>query len=124
MEARKHRLYVVKWRDAHGIKHESNVEETLKAHRPAIYWSAGILVCSDAVGVTITQDMGIPLAADEELTYRTRTFIPRELVEEEFDAGLVIRRNVCRRTRADATKVLNGGVESTPTVPTESSLKL
>ncbi len=90
--AKGHRLYVVRWRDAHGIKHESNRDETLRAHRPAIYWSAGILVQTDAVGVTISQDLGVPLGTDEELTYRSRTFIPRELIEQEFDAGSVERR--------------------------------
>lgn len=100
MKAEQHRLHVVRWRDAHGIKNENNVEDTLKAHRPAIYWSAGVLVKSDSIGVTISQDLGIPLGADEELTYRTRTFIPRELVEEEFDAGLVIRRKRVRPARS------------------------
>lgn len=88
----RHRLHIVKWRDAHGIKSESNRDDTLKAHKPAIYWSAGILVTSDEAGVTLSQDLGIPLGADEELTYRTRTFIPRVLVDFEFDAGLVIRK--------------------------------
>lgn len=86
-----HRLHIVRWRDAHGIKNENNRDDTLKAHRPAIYWSVGILVQSDAAGVTIAQDMGIPLANDEELTYRTRTFIPRELVDAEYDGGKVVR---------------------------------
>lgn len=88
----KHRLHVVCWRDAHGIKTENNREETLRSHRPALYWSAGILVKSDEIGVTIAQDMGMPLDDTEELTYRTRTFIPRELVESECDAGALIRR--------------------------------
>lgn len=91
LPAAKHRLHIVKWRDAHGIKREDTVEDTLKEHRPAIYWSAGILVRSDAVGVTTAQDLGIPQGPDEQLSYRSRTFIPRELVVEEFDAGLVIR---------------------------------
>lgn len=97
-----HRLHIVRWRDAHGIKNENNRDDTLKSHRPAIYWSAGILVQSDAVGVTIAQDLGVPLASDEELTYRTRTFIPRELVEEEFDAGSVVRtkRITLKQTQA------------------------
>ena len=93
-----HRLYVVRWRDAHGIKNENNREDVMKAHRPAIYWSVGVLVHSDVIGITIAQDMGIPLASDEELTYRTRTFIPRELIEMEFDAGAVIRKPRKKKT--------------------------
>lgn len=92
MEAKKHRVHIVLWRDAHGIKHESNRDETLRAHKAALYISAGILVQSDAVGVTLTQDMGLPLADDEELTYRTRTFILRELVVDEWDTGPAVRR--------------------------------
>lgn len=97
MEAKRHRLWVVRWRDAHGIKHESNRDETLKAHRPAVYVSAGILVQSDPVGVTITQDLGLPLGDDEELSYRTRTFIPRELVVDEWDCGPALRRPHTRK---------------------------
>ena len=83
-----HRLHVVCWRDAHGNQNENNREEVLKAHKPLIYWSAGILVQSDTVGVTIAQD----LSKDDEPTYRTRTFIPRELVDAEFDAGILMRK--------------------------------
>ena len=86
------RIHVVRWRDAHGIKGEGTLEEVMLAHRPAIYWSAGIFVASDAMGVTIAQDYGLPLDKDYALTYRTRTFIPRELVEEEFDVGPITRR--------------------------------
>lgn len=88
----KHKLVVVQWRDAHGIKGEDNLDTVLKAHKPAIYYSAGVLVHSDTVGVTIAQDLGVPLADDEETTYRTRTFIPRELVIEERVVGPVVRK--------------------------------
>ena len=95
-----HRLWVVKWKDAHGIKDENNREDTLKAHRSAIYYTSGTLVHSDAVGVTITQDVGIPLAEDEETTFRTRTFIPRELVLEERDAGALIKAPKVKHEKA------------------------
>ena len=91
MDTPKIRLHVVRWRDAHGTKAENNRDETLLIHKPAIYWSAGILVQSDEKGITLAQDFGLPLTVDYETTYRTRSFIPRELVEEEYDAGLVIR---------------------------------
>lgn len=86
-----HRLCVVRWRDAHYEPGEDIHSEALKIHKPAIYWTAGILIQSDAIGVTIGQDLGLPLNPEGERTYRTRTFIPRELIEEEFDAGMVIR---------------------------------
>ena len=86
------RLHVVKWRDAHGVKGEAGKGEVLTVHRPAIYWSAGILVQSDEHGVTIASDLGLPLGDDYETTYRTRTFIPRVLIDEEFDAGALMRR--------------------------------
>jgi hypothetical protein len=107
-----HRLHVVQWRDAHGISSENNRDDTLKAHRPTIYWSAGILVQSDTVGVTITQDLGVPEASGEELTYRTRTFIPRELVVAEFDAGKVIRKPSVRKVRPSPS--------TTPDTPADS----
>lgn len=88
----KARIRAVLWRDAHGVKDEDNLADTLRSHRPALYWSVGVLVKSDEIGVTISQDLGIPLGDDEETTYRTRTFIPRELVEREYDAGPVYRR--------------------------------
>lgn len=107
-----HRLHLVRWRDAHGDPNEDNRDESLKTHRPAIYWSAGILVQSDALGVTITQDLGLPLVPDASFTYRTRTFIPRELVEAEFDVGPVIRQprriRACRLSPADATTTAAG----------------
>ena len=87
-----HRLHVVKWRDAHGIKTEAGKGEVLAVHKPAIYWSAGILVLSDERGVTLASDLGMPLGDDYETTYRTRTFIPRVLIDDEYDAGALIRR--------------------------------
>ncbi len=94
-----HRLSLVRWRDAHSIANEDSREETLKSHRPVIYWTAGVLVQSDAMGITIAQDLGMADATDY-LTYRTRTFIPRELVEEEFDLGPVIRTKRVRQNKA------------------------
>ena len=86
------KLHTVLWRDAHGMKDEDTKEDILKVHKPALYWSAGILVESDEEGVTLAQDYGLPLSEGGEITYRTRTFIPRVLIDEEFDAGQVIRK--------------------------------
>lgn len=91
-----HRLVVVKWRDAHGISSEGTREEVLKAHTPAIYYSAGVLVESDTAGVTLAQDYATPDALNAG-TYRTRTFIPRELVEAEWYVGAVVRDQGQRR---------------------------
>ena len=85
------RLCLVRWRDAHGTKSEDTLDTALKIHKPAIYWSVGVLLKSDAAGVTIAQDYGLPLE-EEGVTYRTRSFINRELIEEEFDIGPLIRR--------------------------------
>ena len=87
-----HRLVVVKWRDAHGTREENNYDLTLKAHKPAIYYTAGVLVHSDDVGVTVSQDLGVPLGDDEEVSYRQRSFIPRGMVDEERIVGPVVKK--------------------------------
>ena len=87
-----YRLCLVHWSDAHGIKTEGNRDEVLLVHKPAEYWTIGTLVKSDEAGVTVAQDLGLPLTQDFEMTYRNRTFIPRNIVIDEFDVGPVIRR--------------------------------
>ncbi len=96
----KARICVVRWRDAHGIKTEANHADAIKDHRAAIYWSVGVLVQSDAAGITLAQDLGIPLDESEETTYRSRTFVPRELVEEEILLGNVIRKQRVKKVAA------------------------
>lgn len=89
---KKHRLYIVHWNDAHGVKAEAGLDEVLTVHKPAEYWSTGTLVKSDEMGVTLAQDLGLPLGRDYETTYRSRTFILRVLIIDEFDGGPTIKR--------------------------------
>ncbi len=87
----KPRLIVVKWHDAHYASEEVEAEDAHKRHKDAIYYTGGILVKSDETGVTVAQDFGLPVEETDKYSFRTRTFIPRSLVEEEFDVGPVIR---------------------------------
>lgn len=86
------RLVIVRWRDAHWVSDEADVDEAHKRHVSAIFWSAGILVKSDEKGVTLAMDFGLPIEETDKHSWRTRSFIPRELVEEEIDAGLLVRK--------------------------------
>ena len=91
------RLWLVCWRDAHGLRGADTREHVLRSHKPAIYWTCGVLVASDDVGVTVAQDYGLPMSEGDEVTYRTRTFIPRVLIEFETDAGKLIRKARLRK---------------------------
>ena len=88
----KPRLRVVKWRDAHYVSDEVTTEDSGKRHKAAHYWSAGILVKSDESGVTLAMDYGLPLEDTDGFSWRTRSFIPRELIELELDAGPLLRK--------------------------------
>ena len=87
----KPRLCIVKWLDAHFINEEASHESVEKCHKPSVYWSAGVLVKSDETGVTLAMDYGLPLEDNNEFSYRTRSFIPRRLVEAEIDAGALMK---------------------------------
>lgn len=69
------------WNDAHYSTDESDASDV--THRPWIYTTVGILVKSDNTGLTIAQDEG------EDGKYRSRTFIPRGMIMQEWDIGLV-----------------------------------
>lgn len=86
------KIVVVRWRDAHGESSEVSQDEALTFHTPAIYYSTGVLVISDEKGVTVAQDYGLPRTAEEGTSYRTRTFVPRELIEEEYIVGRLVKR--------------------------------
>lgn len=88
----KPRLVVVKWHDAHYASEEVEAEDAHKRHKNAIYYTGGILVKSDETGVTVAQDFGLPVEEADKFSFRTRTFIPRSLIEEEFDVGPLIRK--------------------------------
>jgi len=89
------------WRDAHGISGENNYNDVLRAHKPAVYISAGILFKSDEAGVTIFTDYGVVLDEGDENTYRTRTFIPRVLIDDEFDRGPLTRGIRKKKVKVD-----------------------
>lgn len=87
----KPKLCIVKWKDAHYVSDEVTVEDSGKRHKAAYYWSAGILVKSDSDGVTLAMDYGLPLEDTDGHSWRTRSFIPRELIELEIPAGQLLR---------------------------------
>lgn len=86
------KLWVVKWGDAHGQSSESELAGVLELHREATYYSVGVLVKSDETGVTIAQDYGVPMGPGDAVTYRTRTFILRSMVRDEWSAGLLFKQ--------------------------------
>ena len=57
----------------------------------------------------IAQDYGLPMKDGDSFTYRSRTFIPRELVEEEYEVGRLIRK----RRNAPIKSVLQQSEETT-----------
>lgn len=71
----------VVWNDAHYSTDEQDASEI--THRPWIYVTVGILVKSDETGVTVAQDEG------EDGKYRSRTFVPRAMIQQEWDIGQV-----------------------------------
>lgn len=99
------RLTIVKWRDAHFMSDEAEIDDAHKRHQSAIYWSAGILVKSDAKGVTLAMDFGLPVEETDKQSWRTRSFIPRELIEDEIDAGLLMRKKKKEKKIVETTEV-------------------
>lgn len=89
------RIVACSWKDAHFNTDEVDAGDT--THRPWIYVTAGILVKSDALGVTVAQDVG------EDGKFRGRTFVPREMVIDEWDLGPV-KPKVKRKKRAPKTE--------------------
>lgn len=85
------RIHVVRWKDAHYDSEETSLDDSLKRHKAAMYWSAGVLVESNEEGITLAMDYGLPIEEVDRISYRTKSFIPRVLIEEEFDVGSVIR---------------------------------
>lgn len=75
------RVIACTWRDAHYSTDEADASDV--QHRPWIYTTVGILVKSDETGITVAQDEG------EDGKYRSRTFIPRAMVIQEWDVGPV-----------------------------------
>lgn len=104
----KPKLCIVKWRDAHFVSDEVSVEDSNKRHKSAYYWSAGILVKSDDQGVTLAMDYGLPIEDTDGHAWRTRSFIPRELIEIEMLAGQLIRT---KRPPAPVSKITDVGPE-------------
>jgi hypothetical protein len=107
------RIVVVRWIDAHGTKEETMASEILTRHRPCEYWSCGALIKSDKEGVSLSLDYGLPLESTDGFSYRDRSFIPRVLILDEFDAGPLIRK-VRRKAQAATQSVAVAPQTSTP----------
>jgi hypothetical protein len=99
------RIVVIRWQDAHGTKEETMASEILIRHRPCEYWSCGVLIKSDKEGVSLSLDYGLPLESTDGFSYRDRSFIPRVLILDEFDAGPLIRK--IRSKRGSSLKDLS-----------------
>src|SRR3990167_1026656 len=86
-------IHACEWADAHGS------DGTLQAHeidhKPYVYTTVGFLVKTDEIGVSIAFEQG------EDGKYRDVTFVPREIVLEEYSLGTL---NKCR-TREQKKKV-------------------
>lgn len=71
-------LYAVTWDDAHRDPGHYTVEDAIKeVHKPWRYIWIGILVKSDAIGITLAREV------DENDEFRGLDFVPRALVREE-----------------------------------------
>jgi|SRR5690606_13619880 len=90
------KVVAVAWKDAHHSTDEVLAEDT--EHRPSIYISAGVLLRSDAEGVTLSLDL------NETGTWRGRTFIPREMVIEEWEVGRLRPKRRRQKPAKDLSK--------------------
>jgi hypothetical protein len=86
------KVVACRWEDAHVNNDEVPVGEI--THRPWIYISVGILVKSDAGGITLAMDEG------EDGNYRTRAFIPRAMVVDEWVVGSLAKKSPRKRVSA------------------------
>jgi hypothetical protein len=92
------------WRDAHFNTDECDAGDTV--HRPWLYVTVGILVRSDAEGLTVAMDQG------EDGKYRSRTFVPRDMIIEEWTVGTV-RPKVKRKRKETVMRKNAEGVAMT-----------
>jgi len=72
-------LHMCRWSDAHGSS--GTLADHEIEHRPYVYTTVGFLVKTDEVGVSIAFEQG------EDGRWRDVTFIPREIVLEEYSLG-------------------------------------
>lgn len=91
------RVVAVLWDDAHYAADEVEAHEV--RHAPIAYLTVGVLVRSDAVGVTLSSDIG------EGDLWRGRNFIPRGMIREEWLIGKVGGRRSA--PRSDGSSVTN-----------------
>jgi len=75
------KAWVVVWGDAH-LNALDEAESSDIVHRPWKYTTLGLLVRTDPEGVTLAMDQG------EDGKFRTRTFIPRLMVIDEWEIPL------------------------------------
>lgn len=74
------RFALVIWEDANGNATSEYSDDDMPGfHRPAIYYSWGWVVISDARGVSLVNEW-----CPKEESYRSRMFIPRGMVLEEI----------------------------------------
>ncbi len=80
------------WDDAHMNMDEFTQDEIDKdIHKPARVYSFGLILKSDAVGVTLGTD------EDEHHIVRKVNFIPRAMIVEEVDLGIPKRKGERKR---------------------------
>lgn len=76
-------LYACVWKDAHGST--GTIEAHEVDHKAYVYTTIGYLVRTDEIGVSIAFERG------EDGRFRDVTFVPREIVIEEFSLGKLKR---------------------------------
>lgn len=72
-------LYACRWADAHGSDGTLSAHEI--DHKPYIYTTVGFLVKTDEIGVSISFEQG------EDGKFRDITFVPRQIVLDEYSLG-------------------------------------
>lgn len=76
-------LYAVRWADAHGSS--GTLADHEIEHKPYQYTTVGFLVRTDEIGVSVAFEQG------EDGRWRDVTFVPREIVLEEWSLGKLKR---------------------------------
>lgn len=97
------------WNDAHYNTDEADTSDI--THRPWQYLTVGILVRSDATGVTVSGDIG------EDGKWRGRNFIPRAMIVAEYPIGGAAPRISSRRRSRPAARPSVPAPASAPATP-------
>lgn len=116
----------VTWCDAHQLREEAELtaaDAIERAHGPLVTTTAGYLIQSDAVGVTLGGEWQLNGNGEtEEITFRHVCFIPRGMVTKEKVAGrrdskVIPKSPRKRRSPEKHDSAAAGATEPTPKIP-------